>query len=84
MPAWQWWKNAGATAPASRFIWLNSADHAEEHAAFRGNVVYTTKYNLATFLPKALFEQYRWSSLQCWESSMNKPLPQSPTAALLG
>ena len=58
--AWHWWKKSGATAPTSRFIWLNSVDHVEEHATFLGNVVYTTKYNLATFLPKALFEQYRY------------------------
>ncbi len=29
----------------------------EQH--FRGNKTTTTKYNLITFLPKSLFEQYR-------------------------
>ena len=76
MPGWPWWRKAGATAPASRFIWLNSADHTEEHAAFRGNVVYTTKYNLATFLPKALFEQYRSGPLYSWKCFVSRLLPQ--------
>ena len=31
------------------------------HKGFKTNVTSTTKYNLFTYLPKALFEQYRYS-----------------------
>ena len=34
-----------------------AAKHA--HKRFKGNYVSTTKYNLATYLPKALYEQFR-------------------------
>lgn len=30
-----------------------------QHAEYLGNHTTTSKYNLLTFLPKALFEQYR-------------------------
>ncbi len=35
---------------------LNSGEHNPE---YKGNECRTTKYTLLTFLPKALFEQYR-------------------------
>lgn len=31
---------------------------------YLANVTSTTKYNLFTFLPKALFEQYRWGGVR--------------------
>lgn len=31
---------------------------------FKGNFVSTTKYNIVTYLPKALFEQFRYEPLQ--------------------
>lgn len=40
-----------------RCIKVNEGFKDEE---FLGNYVSTTKYNLLTFLPKALFEQYRY------------------------
>lgn len=33
--------------------------HASEQQGYAGNRTTTTKYSLLTFLPKALFEQYR-------------------------
>jgi hypothetical protein len=32
----------------------------EEQRKYCGNKTTTTKYNLLTFIPKSLFEQYRW------------------------
>lgn len=32
----------------------------EEQRKYCGNQTTTTKYNLLTFMPKSLFEQYRW------------------------
>ena len=39
-----------------RSIRLNAGD---PHKLFKGNYVSTTKYNVVTYLPKALFEQFR-------------------------
>lgn len=39
-----------------RIISVNKG-HVHEH--FKGNYTSTTKYNPATYLPKALFEQFR-------------------------
>lgn len=39
-----------------RIIRVNKG-HVHEH--FKGNYTSTTKYNPATYLPKALFEQFR-------------------------
>ncbi|KAK9864093.1 hypothetical protein WJX84_000818 [Apatococcus fuscideae] len=41
---------------AARVIQINDGIH---HKEFKGNYVSTTKYNIITYLPKALFEQYR-------------------------
>ena len=41
---------------AARVIQINDGVH---HKEFKGNYVSTTKYNIITYLPKALFEQYR-------------------------
>ena len=46
-------------AATSRVLRLNEPPAPGARAPFAGNSVSTTKYNLATFLPKALFEQYR-------------------------
>lgn len=40
----------------TRHIHIN-ADHPHEH--YKDNFTSTTKYNLLSFFPKALFEQYR-------------------------
>lgn len=47
-----------------RVVYVNEThqEHAKaHHKSYSGNYVSTTKYNLLTFLPKALFEQYRWA-----------------------
>lgn len=46
-------------AEAHRHIPLGSSLDTEEHLPYRGNYASTTKYTLLTYLPKALFEQYR-------------------------
>jgi len=34
-------------------------EHGEQQKKYCGNKTTTTKYNLLTFIPKSLFEQYR-------------------------
>ena len=41
---------------ANRTVRINQGN---PHEGYRNNETHTTKYNLLTFLPKALFEQYR-------------------------
>ncbi len=48
--------SAPAGAPPHRRILLNQAQQPQK---YKGNYVATTKYNLLTFLPKALYEQFR-------------------------
>lgn len=43
----------------SRVVYVNEPDRLEEGFSYPLNEVSTTKYNLATFLPKSLFEQFR-------------------------
>lgn len=43
-----------ATTPQQ--VVINSGEADKE---YKGNAISTTKYNLLTFFPKALFEQYR-------------------------
>lgn len=44
----------------SRVIFCNQADrHREKPFKYRSNYVSSTKYNIVTFFPKALFEQFR-------------------------
>lgn len=44
----------------SRVVFCNnSAKHLQKPYRYKSNYVSTTKYNLVTFLPKALFEQFR-------------------------
>ncbi|XP_057530922.1 phospholipid-transporting ATPase 3-like [Amaranthus tricolor] len=45
-------------APSHRTIFCNDRD-ANALTKFKGNSVSTTKYNVLTFLPKGLFEQFR-------------------------
>ncbi|CAA7399269.1 unnamed protein product [Spirodela intermedia] len=45
-------------APGHRTIYCNDRD-ANLPVKFKGNSISTTKYNLLTFLPKGLFEQFR-------------------------
>uniref|UniRef100_A0A803MBN0 Phospholipid-transporting ATPase n=1 Tax=Chenopodium quinoa TaxID=63459 RepID=A0A803MBN0_CHEQI len=45
-------------APTHRTIYCNDRD-TNSLAKFKGNSVSTTKYNVLTFLPKGLFEQFR-------------------------
>ncbi|CAN4124338.1 unnamed protein product [Withania somnifera] len=45
-------------APGHRTVFLNDPD-ANALAKFKGNSVSTTKYDIITFLPKGLFEQFR-------------------------
>ncbi|KAJ3702718.1 hypothetical protein LUZ61_006423 [Rhynchospora tenuis] len=45
-------------APTHRTIYCNDRD-ANIPVGYKGNSVSTTKYNLLTFLPKGLFEQFR-------------------------
>lgn len=44
--------------PSHRTIYCNDRD-ANQLSNFQGNSVSTTKYNILTFLPKGLFEQFR-------------------------
>ncbi|KAK9277681.1 hypothetical protein L1049_007228 [Liquidambar formosana] len=45
-------------APGHRTIYLNDRE-ANQIVRFKGNSISTTKYNVLTFLPKGLFEQFR-------------------------
>ncbi|KAL5761914.1 hypothetical protein ACOSP7_018178 [Xanthoceras sorbifolium] len=45
-------------APGHRTIYCNDRE-ANQPLRFKGNSIATTKYNLLTFLPKGLFEQFR-------------------------
>ncbi|XP_072977248.1 phospholipid-transporting ATPase 3 isoform X1 [Typha angustifolia] len=45
-------------APSHRTIYCNDRE-ANTPVGFKGNSVSTTKYNILTFLPKGLFEQFR-------------------------
>ncbi|URE19407.1 ATPase, class [Musa troglodytarum] len=45
-------------APSHRTIYCNDRE-ANNIARFKGNSISTTKYNVLTFLPKGLFEQFR-------------------------
>ncbi|KAK0573029.1 hypothetical protein LWI29_002038 [Acer saccharum] len=45
-------------APGHRTIYCNDRE-ANHHLRFKGNSIATTKYNVLTFLPKGLFEQFR-------------------------
>ncbi|PWA89306.1 aminophospholipid ATPase 3 [Artemisia annua] len=45
-------------APGHRTVFCNDRE-ANHLAKFKGNSVSTTKYNVATFLPKGLYEQFR-------------------------
>lgn len=50
----------GAAASEHRLILVNqdlASKHPHKH--FKNNYVSTTKYNVATYLPKALYEQFR-------------------------
>ncbi|AQK84042.1 Putative phospholipid-transporting ATPase 9 [Zea mays] len=48
------------TVGFSRVVYVNEPDRLEEEGfSYLLNEVSTTKYNLATFLPKSLFEQFR-------------------------
>lgn len=37
-----------------------SVNEGHKHGDYKGNYVSTTKYNVFTYFPKALFEQFRW------------------------
>jgi hypothetical protein len=39
---------------------LSVNDDGHVHKDFKGNYVSTTKYNILTYFPKALFEQFRF------------------------
>ena len=43
-----------------RRVRVNEPGPHISHKKFKGNRVSTTKYNLFTYLPKALYEQYRY------------------------
>ncbi|KAL8106257.1 hypothetical protein AgCh_029880 [Apium graveolens] len=45
-------------APGNRTVFVNDRD-GNSLAHFKGNSISTTKYNLLTFLPKGLYEQFR-------------------------
>ncbi|KAI3516355.1 hypothetical protein L1887_15270 [Cichorium endivia] len=45
-------------APGHRTVFCNDRE-ANQLAKYKGNSVSTTKYNVATFLPKGLYEQFR-------------------------
>jgi phospholipid-transporting ATPase len=49
-------KNSAKREPVKRIVHINSGEHDKNYA---GNYTSTTKYSIWTFLPKALFEQYR-------------------------
>ena len=48
-------RHAGST----RRLWCNDADRTRQMHHYAENRICTAKYNLLTFLPKALFVQYR-------------------------
>ena len=60
-----------------RIITVNKS-HLHEH--YKGNYTSTTKYNPATYLPKALFEQFRYKDntlliwFQCCQARSNTNL----------
>lgn len=55
MPKWQWPWEKEKELTGERVIALNNSD---ANADFRSNSVSTSKYNLATFLPKFLYGAY--------------------------
>lgn len=54
-PPWMWLCGE-AIVETKREIPINTGEH---NRLYDGNYTSTTKYNLLTFIPKALFEQYR-------------------------
>jgi uncharacterized protein YvpB len=53
------WTGKKTESNPFREVRVNTAD---PHKGYKGNYTSTTKYNLLTFFPKALFEQYRWAA----------------------
>ncbi|KAK9750881.1 hypothetical protein RND81_02G228100 [Saponaria officinalis] len=69
-------------APTHRTIFCNERD-ANSLARFKGNSVSTTKYNVLTFLPKGLFEQFRRvANLYFLMISILSWTPMSPVSPL--
>ncbi|KAH9609171.1 hypothetical protein KSS87_002397 [Heliosperma pusillum] len=69
-------------APSFRTIYCNERD-ANALAKFKGNSVSTTKYNVLTFLPKGLFEQFRRvANLYFLMISILSWTPMSPVSPL--
>ncbi|KAH9606858.1 hypothetical protein KSS87_020266 [Heliosperma pusillum] len=69
-------------APTHRTIYCNDRD-ANSLARFKGNSVSTTKYNVITFLPKGLFEQFRRvANLYFLMISILSCTPMSPVSPL--
>ena len=57
MSSWSSWLKPRQHVEAERSIPIGSTEPANK--LYKENSQSTTKYNLITFLPKALFEQYR-------------------------
>ena len=50
-------RGRGEAEPRTWQVHINGG--AAQHKGYAGNEISTTKYNVLTFLPIALFEQYR-------------------------
>eukprot|EP00252_Welwitschia_mirabilis_P016484 TRINITY_DN3634_c0_g1_i2.p1 TRINITY_DN3634_c0_g1~~TRINITY_DN3634_c0_g1_i2.p1 ORF type:complete len:369 (+),score=47.07 TRINITY_DN3634_c0_g1_i2:263-1369(+) len=68
--------------PGHRTIYCNDRD-ANALAKYKGNSVSTTKYNILTFLPKGLFEQFRRvANLYFLSISVLSTTPISPVSPI--
>lgn len=57
-----------------RVVHINTTEeHELLHKHYQDNYVRTTKYNIFTFLPKALFEQYRWVAQGGGRMGLHRP-----------
>ncbi|KOS15832.1 aminophospholipid-transporting p-type atpase [Malassezia pachydermatis] len=57
-PPWRWFRWQAKPMVANRVITLEEPDHAQSR--YPPNVVRNQKYNLATFLPLVLYEQFKF------------------------
>ena len=61
---------APAKGHQPRVLFFNDG---QQHLAFQGNYVSTTKYTVFTYFPKALFEQFRYAPTLCARLHMHAP-----------
>ena len=53
------WFTRGPAHEAERCVEISGPSTSGSHISYPGNYTSTTKFTLLTFLPKALYEQYR-------------------------